>query len=878
MYFRIRPLFAVCEMVCEKTSMLRLLMLACFGVLLLASSCKGSDDDGGGADFTDFATDNPASFQTSEPEDIFAEKVADLPKELQEFVDLNGETITVKLPKSHGERIVLPLLAAKNNLSFTVFQEETCLEKEQQWQFNYPAEDCDSTMGIKWEKEPRSGMKSFVLELLGNSFQILGTNFMGVGVNGEDVRLCESGKCDITLKFKAADYKFPTTTTTTTTSTTTTTTAEPTTNESVLSTAVGAAGVSVTDASGSSNIERSTEASTGSNNLGLIIGCAVGGVVLLSIVIGVLLWYCVCRPRRRRLNPADGSAPDAGAAGVSAAPSAVRSIPSVKPSVSSALPSVPPSTSSAGVEPARTNIGASSVPAKVASPATPVAGNKVVPALPPMVVVPICSAEKTATNENDSKMTGSKDADAKKETVPKEFKPKSSDEPVKDVPTNTPKVKEKVMPKPKPKDNGGKKSPYEALNELSNSLNSKIKTKSKSTETEYENYKPSGDLLDLVQAREIQGTLQAEADQAQPVNRHEEAVNLAVPLVNAPFFSVRDVHVEFLRPKSCRGRDVLVYDGGIFRFWYDVQHNTGNIQSKLQVYKCVAYPTGCMKEVHLSNQAYFRESTIDHDHDVDPVEVDILRLTSRTFDLLKQNPLRQNNSLYTEATLGFLEVVVDGIDKASLFRQLSSRRQGSCDTMFGNFMRLRTRLYSLILDLEKDETIGMSSRYNLEQMASSEVWAVDGTFRSCPAGGWKQIWSIHYQVKRDFICGASFYMTDQDSPAYISAFDATKKSVQDAVRNGVFRLKLVLSDFEAAIRLAVMEVFPGEFLFSTALFFIVLLPFRSHSSMLLLPLGASNDTKNSKNWAIFSVQERHEISGVDDKVSSDSTFLNYFNT
>uniref|UniRef100_A0A915D550 Uncharacterized protein n=1 Tax=Ditylenchus dipsaci TaxID=166011 RepID=A0A915D550_9BILA len=231
--------------------------------------CENVNDDGGGADFTDFATDNPASFQTSEPEDIFAEKVADLPKELQEFVDLNGETITVKLPKSHGERIVLPLLAAKNNLSFTVFQEETCLEKEQQWQFNYPAEDCDSTMGIKWEKEPRSGMKSFVLELLGNSFQILGTNFMGVGVNGEDVRLCEvlkdgigerlirkfdinwdlpacalnaskydadpygsyfdmdfwienvpsknadkSGKCDITLKFKAADYKFPTTTTT----------------------------------------------------------------------------------------------------------------------------------------------------------------------------------------------------------------------------------------------------------------------------------------------------------------------------------------------------------------------------------------------------------------------------------------------------------------------------------------------------------------------------------------------------------------------------------------------------------------------------------------------------------------------------------------
>uniref|UniRef100_A0A915ET09 FLYWCH-type domain-containing protein n=1 Tax=Ditylenchus dipsaci TaxID=166011 RepID=A0A915ET09_9BILA len=78
----------------------------------------------------------------------------------------------------------------------------------------------------------------------------------------------------------------------------------------------------------------------------------------------------------------------------------------------------------------------------------------------------------------------------------------------------------------------------------------------------------------------------------------------------------------FFRPKSCRGRDVLVYDEGIFRFWYDVQHNTGNIQSKLQVYKCVAYPTGCMKEVHLSNQAYFRESTIDHDHDVDPVEVD----------------------------------------------------------------------------------------------------------------------------------------------------------------------------------------------------------------------------------------------------------------
>uniref|UniRef100_A0A915D9U5 Uncharacterized protein n=1 Tax=Ditylenchus dipsaci TaxID=166011 RepID=A0A915D9U5_9BILA len=469
-------------MVCEKTSMLRLLMLACFGVLLLASSCKGSDDDGGGADFTDFATDNPASFQTSEPEDIFAEKVADLPKELQEFVDLNGETITVKLPK-----------------------EETCLEKEQQWQFNYPAEDCDSTMGIKWEKEPRGGMKSFVLELLGNSFQILGTNFMGVDVNGEDVRLCEvkkdeigeratrkfdinwdlpacalnaskydtdpygnyfdmdfwienvlsenadkSGKCDITLYFKAADYKFPTTTTTTTTSTTTTTTAEPTTNESILSTAVVAAGVSATDASGPSNIERSTEASTGSNNLGLIIGCAVG---VLFCFLSSLVFSC-----------------DADAAGVSAAPSAVRSIPSVKPSVSSALPSVPPSTSSAGVEPA-------------------LAGNKVVPALPPMVVVPICSAEKTATNENDSKMTGSKDADAKKETVPKEFKPKSSDEPVKDVPTNTPKVKEKVMPKPKPKDNGGKKSPYEALNELSNSLNSKIKTKSKSTETQYENYK-----------------------------------------------------------------------------------------------------------------------------------------------------------------------------------------------------------------------------------------------------------------------------------------------------------------------------------------------------------------------------------------------------
>uniref|UniRef100_A0A915E3V6 Uncharacterized protein n=1 Tax=Ditylenchus dipsaci TaxID=166011 RepID=A0A915E3V6_9BILA len=66
-----------------------------------------------------------------------------------------------------------------------------------------------------------------------------------------------------------------------------------------------------------------------------------------------------------------------------------------------------------------------------------------------------------------------------------------------------------------------------------------------------------GDLLDPVQAREIQGALYAEIDQVQEEVRDEEAVIQSLPLADGPFFTAQQVHVEFLRPKSCRGRDVL---------------------------------------------------------------------------------------------------------------------------------------------------------------------------------------------------------------------------------------------------------------------------------------------------------------------------------
>uniref|UniRef100_A0A915EA04 Uncharacterized protein n=1 Tax=Ditylenchus dipsaci TaxID=166011 RepID=A0A915EA04_9BILA len=168
--------------------------------------------------------------------------------------------------------------------------------------------------------------------------------------------------------------------------------------------------------------------------------------------------------------------------------------------------------------------------------------------------------------------------------------------------------------------------------------------------------------------------------------------------------------------------------------------------------------------------------------------------------------------------------------------------QGSCDTRCLEFHAPADPFIFFDTGPGERRTIGMSSRYNLEQMASSEVWAVDGTFRSCPAGDGNK-YGNSLPSEKDFICGASFYMTDQDSPAYISAFDATEKSVKTL-----------------------------RVLFSTALFFIVL-TFQESLIDAVTSLGASNDTKNSK-IGLFSLYRKTRISGVDDKTENAGTYPN----
>ena len=120
--------------------------------------------------------------------------------------------------------------------------------------------------------------------------------------------------------------------------------------------------------------------------------------------------------------------------------------------------------------------------------------------------------------------------------------------------------------------------------------------------------------------------------------------------------------------------------------------------------------------------------------------------------------------------------------------------------------------------------IGFATQRNLETLNNASTWMVDGTFSSCP-GLFSQVWVIHGLVGEVFLPLVFFLLEGQDQGSYVTALQMVKGGIdqfeapdqrrwargpgcQPALGEGY--PYIVLIDFEAAERLALVEVFGIE--------------------------------------------------------------------
>ena len=110
------------------------------------------------------------------------------------------------------------------------------------------------------------------------------------------------------------------------------------------------------------------------------------------------------------------------------------------------------------------------------------------------------------------------------------------------------------------------------------------------------------------------------------------------------------------------------------------------------------------------------------------------------------------------------------------------------------------------VDAEEDEherIVAFGRRRTLRAMSLSNLWFLDGTFKTAPAVA-HQLYTIHYQIQNDVLPGVYAFMSHKSEDSYTRLFNAVRNHLPENRQDGPANFSM---DFELAAANAFQNIF-----------------------------------------------------------------------
>lgn len=255
--------------------------------------------------------------------------------------------------------------------------------------------------------------------------------------------------------------------------------------------------------------------------------------------------------------------------------------------------------------------------------------------------------------------------------------------------------------------------------------------------------------------------------------------------------------MEFIKTKSQRGRDLLILEQYIYNF--------DKKMSDKERWRC---RNRACKAVVYVNEGIFDINNA-HNHNTEEKAIERLLFNER-IKLRAKKTSEKSNSIIVQETMQIPEEKVISISKTDSIKKLISReRSKSVGLKIMKFvdipeiLRLDHQKNNFMLfdsGIEDDNRFVIFSSFFKQRFISrSDIWIVDGTFRSCPSDFF-QLFTIHI-----YVFGKTF-----------PAFYVLLKNKRESSYEKLFRYisenlkiipKVIIADFEIAIYNSAMKVF-----------------------------------------------------------------------
>lgn len=259
---------------------------------------------------------------------------------------------------------------------------------------------------------------------------------------------------------------------------------------------------------------------------------------------------------------------------------------------------------------------------------------------------------------------------------------------------------------------------------------------------------------------------------------------------------------------SEKNKMLLVIDGYKFCF-----HKL--LKSDLQRWRCTR--TSCKSFIKINNDTEIIECKINHNHE--KLETPVLNrqkmsniLKRKAIDNVCERPCKLiHNELSKEdvETLTSYDVsrIRDNMYQARA-HILPKLPKSIFDVheIIENLQIISNRGENMIFFNDRQHNIiGFSCSTNLELLAKSEIWFMDGTFKSAPKFFY-QMFTIHTVKNEQYIPLLFILLPNKRQESYFVAFQHIKKYFIDL--NITLNVQRILVDFEISIHSAIIDVWP----------------------------------------------------------------------
>uniref|UniRef100_A0A915DT25 Uncharacterized protein n=1 Tax=Ditylenchus dipsaci TaxID=166011 RepID=A0A915DT25_9BILA len=258
------------------------------------------------------------------------------------------------------------------------------------------------------------------------------------------------------------------------------------------------------------------------------------------------------------------------------------------------------------------------------------------------------------------------------------------------------------------------------------------------------------------------------------------------------YHTLANPEIKFVVGSQVNGKPYLLHNGFSYQHRFVRKSPTGAIGGIWEdIYRCREERKGlCKMEVVMRGGLYIQETTGEHNHFANAVEIEKFELYDRAYNILKANPNKQSRQLYYESCVQEDGTTVSDqcirLVKYESFRS----RMGDFRAFLKGHPNGATDPVRLVLETPwdrmvvydsgpgEDRTIAFSTRAMMEKIARAKVIASDGTFDTAP-DGWAQLYVIHFQEGDELLPGMVALMTRKTSEAYRGLLFGLERWIRD---------------------------------------------------------------------------------------------------